>query len=176
MKKTNKAFDKLKKYGSDILHSDGMCAEKSFIQHSSVSCYEHSVNVAQKSLRVAKFLKRFSIKVNEKSLVRGALLHDYFLYDWHEKQHGLHGFKHAKRALKNAETDFKLNDIEKNIIKRHMFPLNICPPKYRESWIVCLADKLSALDEVFLGYRHSLVRVYASFMISFNFIIKFFHK
>jgi uncharacterized protein len=28
-----------------------------------------------------------------------------------------------------------------------MFPLNISPPKYRESVIVCIADKISAVCE-----------------------------
>lgn len=135
-------------YGGDILKSERMITEKDFIQHGSISCYDHSLNVAKKSLIIAGFLLIF-IKINEKSLIRGALLHDYFLYDWHKSGHRLHGFFHAKRALKNAESDFKLNDIEKNIIKRHMFPLNICPPKYRESWIVCLADKLCAVEEFF---------------------------
>ncbi len=135
-------------YGGDILKSERMITEKDFIQHGSISCYDHSLNVAKKSLIIAGFLLIF-IKINEKSLIRGALLHDYFLYDWHKSEHRLHGFFHAKRALKNAESDFKLNDIEKNIIKRHMFPLNICPPKYRESWIVCLADKLCAVEEFF---------------------------
>lgn len=135
-------------YGGDILKSERMITEKDFIQHGSISCYDHSLNVAKKSLLIAGFLLIF-IKINEKSLIRGALLHDYFLYDWHKSGHRLHGFFHAKRALKNAESDFKLNDIEKNIIKRHMFPLNICPPKYRESWIVCLADKLCAVEEFF---------------------------
>lgn len=135
-------------YGGDILKSERMATEKDFIQHGNISCYDHSLNVAKKSLIIAGFLLIF-IKINEKSLIRGALLHDYFLYDWHKSEHRLHGFFHAKRALKNAESDFKLNDIEKNIIKRHMFPLNICPPKYRESWIVCLADKLCAVEEFF---------------------------
>lgn len=145
MKKIQK---KILLYGGDILKSERMATEKDFIQHGSISCYDHSLNVAKKSLIIAGFLLIF-IKINEKSLIRGALLHDYFLYDWHKSEHRLHGFFHAKRALKNAESDFKLNDIEKNIIKRHMFPLNICPPKYRESWIVCLADKLCAVEEFF---------------------------
>lgn len=135
-------------YGEDILKSERMITEKDFIQHGNISCYDHSLNVAKKSLIIAGFLLIF-IKINEKSLIRGALLHDYFLYDWHKSGHRLHGFFHAKCALKNAESDFRLNDIEKNIIKRHMFPLNICPPKYRESWIVCLADKLCAVEEFF---------------------------
>ena len=88
-----------------------------------------------------------------KSLVRGALLHDYFLYDWHiaDNSHKWHGFKHANTALLNACRDFELNEIEKNMIKTHMFPLNIALPKYRESVILCIADKMCAAKETAIG-------------------------
>lgn len=136
---------KLSLYAIDILTSPQMLSEKQFLQHGGVSCYEHSVNVAKKSLAIAK---RFSLSVDERSLVRGALLHDYFLYDWHSKNHPrFHGIYHAEKALRNASAEFSLNTLEKNIIRRHMFPLNLCPPRYREAWIVCLADKLCALEE-----------------------------
>ena len=81
--------------------------------------------------------------------MRGALLHDYFLYDWHQKDssHRLHGFRHPKTALGNAQRDYHLNWKEKNIIARHMFPLIPVPPQCREAWIVCLADKWCALGE-----------------------------
>lgn len=136
--------EKILAYGEDILNSDGMQAEKGFIQHGDISCFEHSVNVAETALKLAEY---FSWKTDEKALVRGALLHDYFLYDWHMSGHRLHGFYHAKKALENAKKDFHLNKIEEDIIKRHMFPLNIRPPKYKESRIVCLADKLCAIGE-----------------------------
>ena len=82
-------------------------------------------------------------------MIRGALLHDYFLYDWHipDKNHRLHGFIHAKKALLNASRDFKLNDIEKNMIYTHMFPMNLRIPKYKESIILCIADKIVAIKE-----------------------------
>ena len=82
-------------------------------------------------------------------MIRGALLHDYFLYDWHEKSddHRLHGFTHPARALKNAEEIFDLSVVEKDIIKRHMFPLTPVPPAYRESYLVCLADKICSSYE-----------------------------
>lgn len=120
--------------------------EKEYMQHGSTSVYEHSVKVAYISLCLAKWLH---LKVNPVSLMRGALLHDYFLYDWHEKDrsHRLHGFRHASTALRNAERDFQLNEVEKNIIARHMFPLNPIPPKYKEAWVVCLADKYCAFLE-----------------------------
>lgn len=134
--------------GAEILKSDEMQSEKGFMQHGKISCYEHSVSVAVMSVRIAE---RFSIRVDRRSLIRGALLHDYFLYDWHESDpsHRLHGFSHARTALENAERDFSLNSIERDIICRHTFPLNICPPRFRESRIVCLADKICALHETF---------------------------
>ena len=146
---------KIMMYGGDILSSAGMLSEKKYMHHGNISCYEHSLNVAEKSLALAELL---SIKTDEKALVRGALLHDYFLYDWHIEGHGLHGFYHAARALKNAQEDFKLGDIERNIIIRHMFPLNICPPRYTESWIVCAADKFCAVQEFFSRYYEAAAR------------------
>lgn len=134
-------------YGNDVMESSNMDIQKKAIQHGSVSIYEHSLGVACLSIYISLLL---GINVNKKSLVRGALLHDYFLYDWHIKgaSPGLHGFKHARYALNNASKEFFLNPIEKDIIEKHMFPLNIKPPKYRESIIVCIADKICTLLEV----------------------------
>ncbi len=141
----NDNLEKLNFYAADILTSPQMLSEKQFLQHGGVSCYEHSVNVAKRSLAIAE---AFSLTVDERSMIRGALLHDYFLYDWHSKDHPrLHGIYHAEKALRNASAEFSLNAKEKNIIRRHMFPLNLCPPRYREAWIVCLSDKLCAMDE-----------------------------
>ena len=120
--------------------------EKLAMQHGTTSIYRHSLNVAYTSLWM---MERWQIRLEPKSLVRGALLHDYFLYDWHEKnkEHSLHGFKHPYFALRNASRDFRLNDIEKNVIVRHMFPLTPIPPKCREAWIVCMADKYCSARE-----------------------------
>ena len=136
----------VEKKGADILTSSNMQKEKKFMQHGKVSVYRHSVKVAVLSLFLAEL---FRLKVNRDAMMRGALLHDYFLYDWHEKDdsHKWHGFSHAETALKNARKDFKLGEIETDVIQKHMFPLNIKPPKYKESALVCLADKISALEE-----------------------------
>ena len=139
--------------GRLILQSAGMEQEKGYIQHGAVSCYLHSFFVAYMSVWLAK---RFRIRVHLRSLVRGALLHDYFLYDWHEKNagHRFHGFIHAGRALQNARKDFKLTIREENIILRHMFPLNVVPPMCKEAWLVCLADKICASKETVAGRIH----------------------
>lgn len=144
-------------YGGDILSSIGMLSEKQYMQHGTISVYEHSVLVAFMCLLVARIIR---LKVNERALVRGALLHDYFLYDWHvpSKSHRLHGFTHARRALQNAERDFRLNAIERDMIQKHMFPLNVVPPKYRESILLCIVDKLCATYETVKGMMNRRAR------------------
>lgn len=82
---------------------------------------------------------------------RGGLLHDLFLYDWHDhfKETGsrFHGFTHPKSAFKNADQFFHLNKVEKDIILKHMWPLTIIPPKYKESVVVCMMDKYCSTME-----------------------------
>lgn len=132
------------------LERDGRLGEcRAFIQHGDVSVYDHVVSVAQQSCRMADALARLGVRVDRASLVRGALLHDYFLYDWHDPDpsHRLHGFRHPFFALANASHDFALTPREKNVIVRHMFPLVPVPPACREAWIVCCADKVCALRE-----------------------------
>lgn len=139
--------DLLWEYGKDILDAPGMDTERQILQHGQTTCFAHSVAVAYVSLLLAR---RLRLRVDERSLVRGALLHDYFLYDWHvpDASHRLHGFRHARRALKNARQVFDLNPVEMDIIVKHMFPLNLTPPLFRESAVVCCADKICAVLEV----------------------------
>ena len=130
----------------DILRSENFRSTKTHVQHGNMTVNDHSMNVAKYSLALSE---KLHIPCEKKDLIRGALLHDYFLYDWHEKDdsHRWHGFSHAETALKNARKDFQLGEIETDVIQKHMFPLNLKPPKYKESALVCLADKLSALEE-----------------------------
>ena len=122
---------------------------RGFIQHGDVSVYAHVCSVALASLKAADLLGRFGIPVDRPSLLRGALLHDYFLYDWHDPSNGhrWHGFTHPRTACERAQEDFDLTDRERDIITHHMFPLVPAPPRCREAWIVCLADKACALSE-----------------------------
>ena len=155
-------LDLVYKIGNEILRSENMQREKCFIQHANVSTYEHSVSVAKMSLTIAEILRA---KVDKISLVRGALLHDFFLYDWHDKtaMPRAHAYLHPLIAYDNAKKEFKLNAIEKNIIQAHMFPISIVMPKYRESWIVVLADKICATREVMSNLKvHATVSVLRS--------------
>ncbi|MCQ2504609.1 MAG: HD domain-containing protein [Saccharofermentans sp.] len=139
------------RHGKDLILTEEAQRMKSFIQHGTTSVFEHTVSVAKYSLKMANFLEKLGARIDRRSLVRGALLHDYFLYDWHEKNeyHNLHGFTHPGRALRNAIRDFDINDIESDIIRKHMFPLTPLPPKHIESTLVCIADKICAVLETF---------------------------
>jgi uncharacterized protein len=138
------------KEGKDILQSLNMQYEKKLPMHSTVNVFKHSLSVAYYSVYL---IKKHGWKVDVRSVIRGALLHDYFLYDWHqhEKCHRLHGFRHARFALRNAEREYQLNPIEKDIILKHMFPVNIKLPRYKESYIVDWADKVCAHYEIHRG-------------------------
>lgn len=126
---------------------------RDFVQHGDVSVYAHVCSVARASLAAADALARAGLRVDRTSLLRGALLHDYFLYDWHnpENGHRLHGFSHPYTACRNAEADFGLTPRERNIIRHHMFPFVPVPPTCCEAWIVCMADKWCALRETIAG-------------------------
>ena len=141
-------------YISEILNSYIKTPEvqsmRGFIQHGSVTTYDHCMSVALASYR---FNKRYSLGADEKQLVIGAFLHDFYLYDWHTKDiaHRLHGFTHAQTACANAERIFDIGDKESKIILSHMWPLTFRRiPKCREAVIVCIVDKICSLKETFL--------------------------
>lgn len=152
--KNKKAIHKiLRKYGEDILNAESFQRSRRYVQHGTFSVWKHSLNVAETSIRLSRALPfRFS----EKELVRGALLHDYFQYDWHKKRVGLreirefykmHGFTHPATAARNARRDFRIGKLENEIIRKHMWPLTIKPPMCREAWVVTVADKYCSLLE-----------------------------
>jgi len=138
---------------SDILEHPKFNELKNFFHHNS-SIYEHAKIVSYISYKISKFLN-----LDYRSAARGGLLHDFFLYDWRnhnepdlakEKYHGL---EHPKIALKNSMEHFHLNDVEKDIILKHMWPLTFTPPKYQESFVVTFADKYVSSKEFVDEFR-----------------------
>jgi len=131
----------------DICEHEEFLKLKEYFHHNS-SIYEHVQDVAYFSYRICKFLK-----LDYRSAARGALLHDFFLYDWrnhdvpdlHRKK--FHGIEHPMIAVANAKKYFSINEIEEDIIKKHMWPLTLIPPKYKESFIVSFADKYLSSKE-----------------------------
>lgn len=131
----------------EVENASRFTESKKFKQHGHTSVFRHSCNVALLSSRLASI---FRWKVDRPSLLKGALLHDYFLYDWHDKDpaHRWHGLRHPAVAYANAKRDFILTPTETDIIRHHMFPLTPTPPKSAEAVFVCIADKICAVLEI----------------------------
>lgn len=138
----------------DILRSRNFNRMKEYIQHGNVTVNAHVMNVARYSIALSE---KLHISCNKREMIRGALLHDYFLYDWHIPDkvhpHRLHGFYHPGAALRNASRDYELTEREMDIIKKHMWPLTLMPPSYKEGWIVTAADKWCSLLETLHMHR-----------------------
>ena len=131
---------------------------KEYYHHNS-SIYTHVQEVAYLTYRICKFLK-----LDYRSAARGALLHDFFLYDWRSHdvpdlpRNKFHGIEHPAIALTNAKKHFSVNEIEEDIIRKHMWPLTLIPPRYKESFIVSFADKYLASREFIKEYRKRINR------------------
>ena len=134
----------------DIVRSKAFRETKKHKHHVKGSVFDHSLKVAYLCYR---HHKRFRSKTDLGELVRGALLHDYYLYDWHDKDpsHKYHGFTHPRHALRNAAAHYPdLSPMQRDMIARHMFPLTPIPPKTRGGWIICFYDKVAAISD-YLG-------------------------
>ena len=121
---------------------------KDIPQHQGNTTFAHSVSVAACAYRLAE---KWGLKVDVPSLLRGAMLHDFYLYDTETMPYSdyRHSLVHPKLALQNAQKHFALNPRERNIILSHMWPIPGAPlPRSREAWLVCIADKLCAWREM----------------------------
>ena len=130
-----------------IINQENYQKMKEYRHHGNISTYDHSISVAYLCY---KYHINHKSKIDLNSLIRGALLHDYYLYDWHSKSkwHKFHGFKHPYFALKNALKEYPdLTKREKNAILRHMFPLIPVPPRYEIGWVITLSDKIAAFSD-----------------------------
>ena len=133
---------------------------KSMIHHGN-NRLDHISRVSKMSFYLSKFLK-----LDYVSCTRGALLHDFFTSDDIKRNGKYKKFlkNHPKIALENSRKYFELNEIEEDIIISHMFPVVKGKPKYAESKVVCLSDKLVSFYE-FFRYQ---------FKLSINILILFF--
>ena len=134
-------------YVKDLLENDVVMQMKKFRHHYGTNCYQHSINVSYYNYLLCK---KFGL--DAKSGARAGLLHDLFLYDRkayiRTKGERLHGFRHPKIALENANANFDLNEREEDIIEKHMWPLTVELPKYSESYVTVLVDKYCAVAEI----------------------------
>lgn len=138
---------------SPILNNKEYLKRKTYNHHGKTSVYEHCFAVSYYAYIWAKKLHLKEEKVRNASIA--GLLHDFYYKDWtknpeHQPLFKKHGFVHAKEAKENSKKNFPeyMNKRIENAIERHMFPLNIVPPRYIESWLVTFSDKFVSFDTI----------------------------
>jgi len=145
----NKAYiEEFKLMVKDIVLHPEFQKQKN-IRHHKGNVYHHSLIVGFLSYKITKKIGKDYL-----SAARGGVLHDFFLYDWQlddDAKTIIKGFKHltshSKKAVNMANSFFKLNRKEEDIILKHMFPLTIWPPIFIESLIVSIIDTYVAILE-----------------------------
>ena len=132
------------------------------IEHHGTTRFEHSVRVSYYSYKISKLLHLDYVET-----ARAGLLHDFFISDEdrNAKDRFVSTFVHPKEAVDNSMRVFGINEKEKDIIKSHMFPINISLPKYAESWIVSMVDKVVASYEFGRKFGY-LVNVYLILLLN----------
>ena len=154
---------------NNILDNDEFLKIKS-IEHHGISRYDHSLKVSYYSYKIAKILH-----LDYEQSARGGLLHDFFLSpeDRTQKDRLKSVFTHPKQAVLMAKSEFELTKKEEDMIRSHMFPINLSVPKYAESWIVSMVDKCVATNEFAIKFRFRLKYAYNLFLLFAFSIIKF---
>ncbi|MBR4470883.1 MAG: HD domain-containing protein [Erysipelotrichaceae bacterium] len=120
--------------------------------HGKNTVLSHCVNVARMAYKLNRDLH---VNADLDTLMVGALLHDFYLYDWHEARlfvniFKMHGYTHPKRACENAMKYYDVDEDVQQVIRCHMWPLTLRSfPRSKEAKLVCIADKICALKETF---------------------------
>ena len=146
MKLSIEEKNKLEDLYQSFLNNEKILKMKEISMHRGSNCYEHCFKVAKKAVK--KSLRRKNI--NLEVVIVGAILHDYYLYDWRDDKSKLkgHGKNHPDIAIENALRDFNISNEVKRVIKTHMWPINIKEyPNTKEARIVSLCDKAVTIGE-----------------------------
>lgn len=133
---------------SDLLDQEKVQEMKHYRQHYNINCFEHCLFVSYNTYLICK-----KHHLDYISGARAGMLHDLFLYDWRKRENGrrgLHAYTHPKVALKHASTFLNLNDKEKDMILKHMWPVTPAFPKYKETFVITFVDKYFAVAEAFI--------------------------
>ena len=146
-----KQNDEFQEIIKSLITNETVLQMKNFRQHYETTCFDHCYKFSPElTANIFKICKKYHL--DYKSATRAAMLHDLFLYDWRKRQpdrKGLHAFTHGKTACGNACKLFDLNEKEKDIIIKHMWPVTIEFPKSIEGFILTFVDKYCALSESF---------------------------
>lgn len=158
MKITIEEQNRLETIYQAFLNDEKILRMNDISMHRGSNCYLHSFKVAKKAIK--KSLNRKD--VNLEVVLLGAILHDYYLYDWRKDRSKLkkHGKNHPSVAINNAVKDFDISEEVKKVIKSHMWPINIKDyPKSKEAKIVSISDKAVTIDESLTSKKYKQKRL-----------------
>lgn len=158
-------FDNWLTIVENVLLNDEFQKRKLFLHHHNMSVWDHSILVSFNSYLVGRYFH-----ADLKVCAIAGLLHDFYSQAWlstpelENLENGkytislkekkplfkMHGFVHARDAAENYVKYFPELENKKitNSIKRHMFPLNIIPPRYKEGFIITMIDKWNSVHEL----------------------------
>jgi len=139
--------EEFKEIIKDISENPNVLELRNYIQHVNSSRYDHCIEVAFLTYVVCK-----KMNIEYVSATRGAFLHDFYFYDYKNKEKSpkhFHLYKHPRISLTNALNIFDLNDLERDVILNHMWPITIRFPMFLETYIVTFIDKYCATVEFF---------------------------
>ncbi len=153
---------------NDITNNELFCKLKRELHHG-ISRYEHSLRVAKMTYIISK-----KFHLDYERTTRAALLHDFFLDEQTKNYNARKTLHiHPEIALENAKFYFDLDKKQENIIASHMFPLCKELPKYKESLIVTLSDKLVATHEMYRYKASLMLGIYMIFLFNMIAIQKY---
>lgn len=158
-------FDEWMLIVEEILLNKEFQKRKLFMHHHNLSVWDHSILVSFRSFELARFFG-----ADERVCAIAGLLHDFYSQVWlstpeveeleggkyatlmKEKKpfYKMHAFTHANDASLNYVKFFPQLENKKitNSIKRHMFPLTLIPPRYKEGFIITIVDKFNSVHEL----------------------------
>ena len=146
---------------ADLLENELLQELDTITHHHYTTRLNHSIFVSYVSYSIAK-----KFNLNYRSVARAGLLHDFFIEgreDIKQLKKGSHNYVHPKLALENAKKITEINDIEADIILKHMFLCTRCTfPKFKESFIVTFVDKYCAINEVSHPTREKVANAIAT--------------
>lgn len=143
---------------ADLLENEELNKLDDITHHHYTTRLAHSLFVSYVSYRIAK-----RMNLDARAVARAGLLHDFFLECREEiatMDLGSHNCAHPKIAVENAAQITELNELERDIILKHMFMTTLRSgiPRYKESFVVTCVDKYCAISEVSAPMRGKIRR------------------
>lgn len=147
-------LEEIKKEGMAIINSPHFQKCLQTQHHLNTTIGDHMINVTIKSLEIANYLEKHNFKIDRKRLIIAGLSHDLAMAFARENYGKIQGkfttaFRHPIDSARMASEVIEIHKKTRKAISRHMWPLCIIPPTSIEGWILTIADKYIAVEELF---------------------------